>query len=189
MAPVLSEDGAGVYRWAMDKQRIFVSACLLGHAVRYDGRSKPVDHPLIDRWKAEGRIVTLCPEMAAGLPVPRPPAEIEPGADALGVLSGERRVLENSGGDVTAAFIAGADLASDLAARTGCRYALLTDGSPSCGSRHVHAGRFDGEKIAGQGVVAARLKAAGIAVFPESEIEDLAALIEREETHLSSEPA
>lgn len=172
----------------MEKSRIFVSACLLGHAVRFDGRSKPVSHPLIDRWHEEGRIVTLCPEMAAGLPVPRPPAEIEPGANAAGVLNGEGRVIENSGSDVTAAFVTGADMARELAGRQGCRYALLTDGSPSCGSRHIHAGRFNGERIVGEGVVAARLKAAGIAVFPESEIEDLAALIAREETRVSSDP-
>ncbi|MAY61261.1 MAG: purine-nucleoside phosphorylase [Rhizobiales bacterium] len=172
----------------MEKSRIFVSACLLGHAVRYDGRSKSFSHPLIKRWMEEGRIVTLCPEMAAGLPVPRPPAEIEPGADAAGVLGGEGRVFENSGGDVTAAFVAGADMAGVLADREGCRYALLTDGSPSCGSRHVHAGRFDGQRIAGEGVVAARLKAAGISVFPESEIEELAVLIALEETRALSDP-
>ena len=179
--PVLSQDGAGVYCRRMERSRIFVSACLLGHAVRYDGRAKPLAHPLIEQWRGEGRIVTMCPEMAAGLPVPRPPAEIEPGADAAAVLAGTARIRENTGGDVTEAFLSGADLAVDLALNSGCRYALMTDGSPSCGSRHVHAGRFDGTRIEGTGVVAARLKGVGIRVFAESEIEELRATIEREE--------
>jgi uncharacterized protein YbbK (DUF523 family) len=165
----------------VETSRIFVSACLLGHAVRYDGRAKPLAHPLIETWRGEGRIVTLCPEMAAGLPVPRPPAEIEPGADAGAVLAGTARIREKTGGDVTATFLAGADLAVKLALGTGCRYALMTDGSPSCGSRHVHAGQFDGTRIAGTGVVAARLREAGLSVFAESEIEQLAAALARDE--------
>jgi uncharacterized protein YbbK (DUF523 family) len=165
----------------MQRSRIFVSACLLGHAVRYDGRSKPVSHRLIDRWREEGRLVTLCPEMAAGMPVPRPPAEIEAGATAGSLLEGAGRVMDNTGADVTREFLAGADMALDLARKNHCRYALLTDGSPSCGTRTVHSGRFDGAKMSGEGVVARRLKDAGIVVFPENELEELAALIARDE--------
>ncbi|TDH35765.1 DUF523 domain-containing protein [Pseudohoeflea suaedae] len=161
----------------MKTQRILVSACLLGHAVRYDGRSKPVSHQLLDRWMAEGRIVMLCPEMAAGLPVPRPPAEIEPGGLAADVLEGRARVMDSTGADVTGDFVAGADIALDLARRTGCRFALLTDGSPSCGSGTVYTGRFDGTRQDGEGVVASRLRGAGIAVFPESRIEELAEML------------
>ena len=174
---MLSEDGAGVYYARMNKQRILVSACLLGHAVRYDGRAKPVSHHLIETWMEEGRIVTLCPEMAAGMPVPRPPAEIEAGAGAADVLDGRARVMDITGTDVTGEFVAGADLALDLARKNDCRFALLTDGSPSCGSRKVYTGRFDGTKQDGEGVVARRLRNAGIAVFPERAIEELAALL------------
>ncbi|WP_406741240.1 2-thiouracil desulfurase family protein, partial [Bordetella pertussis] len=28
------------------------------------------------RWQAERRVVAVCPEVAGGLPTPRPPAEI-----------------------------------------------------------------------------------------------------------------
>src|SRR5262245_5202540 len=116
----------------MDK--ILVSACLMGHAVRYDGRSKPLYHPALDRWQKEGRLVTLCPEMSAGMPVPRPPAEIEDGATGEDVLTGRGSVRELTGGDVTEQFLQAAENALSLARETGCRYALLIDGSPSCGS-------------------------------------------------------
>jgi uncharacterized protein YbbK (DUF523 family) len=60
------------------------------------------------------------------------------------------------------------------ARRTGCRWALLTDGSPSCGSSFVYSGRFDGVRRAGRGVVAEALLASGIAVFTPADIEQLA---------------
>src|SRR5690606_13036726 len=97
-------------------------------------------------------------------------------ADAI--LSGVGRIVEKGGRDVTDRFLVGAELALDLALQTRCRFALLTDGSPSCGTRGIHAGRFDGEKRTGQGVVAARFAEAGITVFPEAEIEALAAAVE-----------
>ncbi|OLP58711.1 purine-nucleoside phosphorylase [Xaviernesmea oryzae] len=162
------------------KAKILVSACLLGHAVRYDGTAKPLLHPLLARWQAEGRLVTLCPEVSAGLPVPRPPAEIEPGASGVDVIAGTARVLEKTGGDATAAFLQAADNALALVVRTGCRYALLIDGSPSCGSIAIYDGRFEGHKQPGEGVVAARLRQAGIAVYAHSQIEDLARALERE---------
>jgi uncharacterized protein YbbK (DUF523 family) len=78
-------------------KKILVSACLIGHAVRYDGRSKPLVHPVIERWRAEGRLVTICPEMSAGMPVPRSPAEIAAGASGEDVLAGLARVIEMTG--------------------------------------------------------------------------------------------
>jgi uncharacterized protein YbbK (DUF523 family) len=118
----------------------------MGHAVRYDGQAKPLVHPALDRWRAEGRLVTICPEMSAGMPVPRLPAEIEPGKSADDVLAGSARVLEGNGGDVTAEFRQAAENALALALETGCAYALLIDGSPSCGSGFVYDGRFSGRR-------------------------------------------
>ena len=158
--------------------KILISACLLGHAVRYDGKGKPLSHPAIDRWKTEGRMVTICPEMAGGMAVPRPPAEIEGGACGLDVLQGRARVLEITGGDVTAEFIAGAQKALAFAKDNGCGYALLIDGSPSCGSVAVYDGSFSGRKHAGNGVTAALLAQAGIAVFSDGQIDALVALVE-----------
>ncbi len=154
--------------------RILVSACLMGQAVRYDGQAKPLSHPLLERWRQEGRLVSLCPEMAAGLPVPRPPAEIAGPGGGEAVLNGTAPVLENTGRDVTAAFLLAAERALAVAHENDCRFALLIDGSPSCGSSEIYDGRFAGVKRAGQGVVAARLSRAGIAVFAPRDIEALA---------------
>lgn len=155
------------------QSKILVSACLMGHAVRYDGRAKPLVHPAIERWQAEGRLVTICPEMSAGMPVPRPPAEIGNGAAGEDVLAGRADVVELTGGDVTAQFLLAAANAVALAREAGCRYALLIDGSPSCGSGFIYDGTFSGRRQAGNGVTAAALKADGVEVFSDREIERL----------------
>lgn len=150
---------------------VLVSACLLGDAVRWDGGHKRLDAAVLWRWQAEGRVVGFCPECAGGLPVPRAPAEIEPGGDAAAVLAGRACVLSRDGVDVSAAFVAGAQAALRAAREAGAAVALLKDGSPSCGSRCVHDGRFAGTTVPGRGVTAERLAAAGLAVFAETEIE------------------
>ena len=153
--------------------KILVSACLMGHAVRYDGRAKPLIHPAIESWREEGRLVTICPEMSSGMVVPRPPAEIAGGATGEDVLAGTARVMEISGGDVTDGFRRAAENALALAKETGCRYALLIDGSPSCGSGFIYDGTFSGGRHPGDGVTAALLKRAGIAVYSDHEIDRL----------------
>ncbi|WP_426236952.1 DUF523 domain-containing protein [Pararhizobium sp. DWP1-1-3] len=159
-------------------EKILVSACLMGHAVRYDGQARPLVHPVLDRWREEGRLVTICPEMSAGMPVPRLPAEIAKGKAGADVLSGAARVLESQGGDVTDGFRQAAENALALARETGCAYALLIDGSPSCGSGFIYDGSFTGRRLAGEGVTAALLRANGIRVFSGKEIETLAVLID-----------
>jgi uncharacterized protein YbbK (DUF523 family) len=161
----------------MTRSKILISACLLGHAVRYDGKGKPLHHPAIDRWREEGRLITICPELAGGMSVPRPPAEIENAMTGADVLAGLARVVEVTGGDVTADFIAGAHQALEFAQSHGCTHALLIDGSPSCGSGFIYDGAFAGRRHAGNGVTAALLEGAGIRVFSDRRIDELEMLV------------
>ncbi|MQY08415.1 hypothetical protein ACRB68_65220 [Actinomadura sp. RB68] len=144
--------------------------------MRYDGAGKPVRDALFEGWRAEGRLVPFCPEVAGGLPVPRPPAEIVGGGGAE-VLDGTARVVTDTGADVTGAFLRGARLALDTARRAGARVAILKEGSPSCGSHRVHDGTFSGRKVAGDGVTAALLEREGIRVFSEDELPAVAAFL------------
>lgn len=155
--------------------KVLVSACLVGRPVRYDGRAKALGGDLVARWRAEGRLVVHCPEVAGGLPVPRPPAEIEPGAGAADVLAGGARILTPDGDDVTAAFVAGARAALETARRHGASVAVLKESSPSCGLHEVYDGTFGGRKRPGPGVTARLLLDSGIAVFSEDELEAAAA--------------
>lgn len=154
-------------------QRILVSACLLGWPVRYDGGHKALSNQLLSRWISEGRLVALCPESAAGMPTPRPAAEHAPGASASAIIEGHAKIYDKTGANVTSGFLHGAQIALQTARQHGCKYALLKDGSPSCGSAFVYAGNFDGKTRSGNGVVAQLLKQNDIEVFSESEIESL----------------
>ncbi len=145
----------------------------MGHAVRYDGAAKTVANPILARWQVEGRLVAFCPEISGGFVVPRLPAEIEPNATAQDVLTGAARILESSGTDVTAGFLAGAQAALLAAQNADCRHAILTDGSPSCGSSFVYSGHFDGVKRDGIGVTTALLRQNGIQVWHQGQIDDL----------------
>jgi uncharacterized protein YbbK (DUF523 family) len=140
---------------------VLVSACLRGVPCRFDGRDKHV--AALDTLLAGRRVVPFCPEQAGGLATPRRPAELR-GGDGHGVLEGTARVVEDTGGDVTAAFVAGAERALAAARRAGCAEAVLMPRSPSCGASGVHDGTFSGRLVPGEGVTAALLRRHGIAV-------------------------
>ncbi|TPN88268.1 DUF523 domain-containing protein [Mesorhizobium sp. CU2] len=154
-------------------ERVLVSACLLGSKVRYNGSFRLDRHPVLARWQSEGRIVQICPEVAAGFATPRPPAEIQGAGDGHAVLQGQGRVIEQTGGDVTRLYREAGQLALDLARESGCRYAVLTDGSPSCGSSFIYDGSFSGARVAGRGTTTALLEENGVRVFSEDRINEL----------------
>ena len=149
---------------------VLVSACLLGEKVRYNGAEASCMDPIIAKWLAEQRIVPFCPEVASGLGVPRPAAEIRGGAGGA-VLDGAWHVVTLVGENVTEFYVRGARLALDLALRNGVRLAVLKEGSPSCGSTFIHDGSFTGARRQGQGVTTALLERTGIRVFNEQQLD------------------
>ena len=72
-------------------------------------------------------------------------------------------------------------LALRAAQASGCSAALLTDGSPTCGSEFIYDGSFRGIQKAGMGVAASLLAENGIAVFSEKQIDELIAWVEERE--------
>jgi len=148
-------------------QKILVSSCLLGEKVRYDGGHSNM--PALEQWQKKGRIVAICPEVAGGLPVPRPAAEIETGDSDL-VLRGNGLIRRIDGQDVTDAFIDGAERALALCFKHHIRVAILKEGSPSCGSNFVNNGNFSGTKIDGMGITARLLSQHGISIFNENHL-------------------
>lgn len=147
-----------------------VSACLLGICTRYDGGCCPV--PRLIELAAHGLAVPVCPEVAGGLPIPRPPAEIV-GGDGQAVLDGQARVLTIEGQDATDAFLVGARQTLETVQRLGIRQAVLKDDSPSCGCRRIYDGNFSGRMVSGQGVIAALLQRNGITILSEEELEEV----------------
>ena len=141
-------------------KKILVSACLLGDACRYDGKSKP--SPAVIALREKYELIPVCPEVMGGLPTPRMPSEI----------CGTRVVMKD-GTDVTQNYETGAQIALRMAREHGCTVAVLKERSPSCGSGLIHNGLFDGGMTDGDGITARLLKANGIRVLGESEITSL----------------
>ena len=48
---------------------------MLGDAVRYDGQSKPCAI-IIEQLSKQFELIPICPEVEAGLPIPRPPVQL-----------------------------------------------------------------------------------------------------------------
>ena len=155
--------------------RVLVSACLLGCRCRYDGAARA--HPLMEVLARRHTLVPVCPEQLGGLPTPRPPAE----------RTGER-VRTRTGEDVTEQYRRGAEEALALCRRLECRAALLKERSPSCGRGQVYDGTFSGTLVPGDGVTAALLLEAGIPVYGESQIGELAGEEEAEDRPAGAPP-
>jgi len=141
------------------KQPMLISACLIGEYCRYDGQNS-VRSDLLALLQGEA-LIPVCPEIAGGLPTPRPPAEIR----------GEQVVREN-GEIVTAQFMRGAEICLDAGLTGAAAQAILKSRSPACGCGKVYDGSFTGTLIEGDGVFTQILKAAGIKCFSDEDLMD-----------------
>lgn len=146
---------------------MLLSACLAGVECTYKGEGKP--RPWAIRLVAQGRAVPVCPEVAGGLPVPRPEAEIH-GGEGGDVLRGAARVRDIGGADVTDAYLAGARIAVNAARRAGATVAVLKARSPACGCGAIYDGSFSDRLRDGDGVAAAALKEEGLTVVSDEEV-------------------
>ena len=145
--------------------KVVVSACLLGENCKYSGGNNRCVR-LIERLseRPDIEVIPVCPEVAGGLPTPRPPAEI---------VDGE--VVNNQGVSVDAEYRAGiaAEMerlapmidAGEVAA------AVLQSRSPSCGVHEVYDGTFTGRLIPGQGLFAEALAQAGVMLVDAADVE------------------
>lgn len=154
----------------------------MGLKVRYNGSEKAQLAVTLAHLQAEQRLVVHCPELAAGLPTPRPPAEIVQ-ANGNDVMQGRASIVEKSGQDVTGHYQLAAWLALRTALETGCDVALLTDGSPTCGSQFIYDGSFNGQRHPGMGVATALLRQHGITVFSDQQLDEFCAWIEENDKH------
>lgn len=139
-----------------------VSGCLLGHNCKYNGGNN-ADKVVTDFCKNHKYIV-VCPERAANLPCPRPPAE------RVG-----NRILNKEGEDVTEAFLKGARTSLSMCLKMSeiageeIEGAILKANSPSCGVGRIYDGTFSGTLTEGDGIFASMLEQMGIEVITEKE--------------------
>lgn len=152
-------------------KKILVSECLFGgRVVRYDAGMVEETHPLFLKWKEEGRLIPVCPEVFGGLPTPRPDAQ----------RCGEK-IMNKAGQDVTEEFTVGAREALRLAKEEDVLFCIMKQHSPSCGSKEIYDGTFTDTIVPGQGLAVEMLRDAGFKVFGEEDMEEAAAYLAKHE--------
>lgn len=150
-----------------EMKKILVSQCLYGgEPVRYDGKTKAETDFRFLKWKEQGRLIPICPEVFGGLKVPRVDAQRQ----------GDK-IIARTGLDVTGEYTKGAKEAVRLARENNIICAIMKEKSPSCGSKKIYDGTFSGELIEGQGLAVELLREEGFLVFSELELDEVEKLI------------
>ncbi|MGC7873261.1 DUF523 domain-containing protein [Desulfosporosinus sp. SYSU MS00001] len=140
---------------------LLVSACLAGINCRYDGKNTKIEE--IVKLVKDGKAIPICPEVIAGLCIPRDSCEI------LVTDDGEKKVISRSNEDFTEVYKRGAQQTLTIAKTIGINTAILKARSPSCGSGLIYDGTFSGTLLNGYGFTAELLLENGIRVYTEED--------------------
>lgn len=141
--------------------KILVSACLLGRNCKYNGGNN--FDPGVAEFVRDKEVVEVCPEVTAGLGIPRTPIEIVGG------------VLKNRDGrDVDSALREAVRQLLEQIGGEDIDCAVLKSRSPTCGVKQVYDGSFSGKLVHGSGVFAKALMDAGYRVIDAEDIEKYA---------------
>jgi uncharacterized protein YbbK (DUF523 family) len=147
-------------------ETILVSACLLGLPTRYDGKAKRSQDVLDYLQREKLTPIPVCPEQLAGMATPRNKTFFKSG-DGRAVLAGNGEAVSEDGRSMNAIFCRGAKMTLEIARLSGCRRALLKEGSPSCGVNRVYLRE---DKVPGVGITCALLLNSGMDVISEEDI-------------------
>ncbi len=147
----------------MTKERVLVSACLLGENCKYNGGNNKTN--AIIEFLKDKEVFPVCPEVFGGLPTPRLKNEI--------ILSNNQRIVINENKeDVSEYFIKGALISLKKALDNGITLAILKQKSPSCGYKKIYNGNFDGTIIEGNGIFTDILLKHNIKVLTEEDFKE-----------------
>lgn len=140
-------------------KKIIVSACLLGENCKYNGGNN-FDSKVAAF--AEGReVIPVCPEVLAGLGVPRIPIEIRDGV-----------VVRRDGVVVDPTIRDAVNQILEQLKDEDIECAILKARSPTCGVHQIYDGSFTGTLVDGTGVLAQALKETGYTVLDNEDLEE-----------------
>ena len=137
--------------------KILVSACLLGRNCKYNGGSNYSEK--VVEFVRDKEVIEACPEVLAGLGIPRIPIEI---------VNSELRDRDGVSKDAVLREAIAKILKSIEGEDIDC--AILKSRSPTCGPRQVYDGTFTGTLRDGAGLFAQALMDAGIRVIDVEEL-------------------
>ncbi len=145
-----------------DKIKIGISSCLLGNNVRYDGGNK-LDQYLIDSFGQIVEWVPVCPEVEAGLPVPREPMQL------VGDETKPRLITLETKMDRTDDLTRWAGIKLKQWEEQGIRGFVFKARSPSCGVHDTPLFSASGDPIGARAGLFADMV---MKVFPSLPVED-----------------
>ena len=137
--------------------KILVRACLLGENCKYNGGNNYCAR--VAEYVKDKEVLTVCPEVMAGMGIPRTPIEIVDGV-----------LMDRNGNKVDAALRSAIAQAMELVRKEEIECAILQSRSPTCGVNQIYDGSLSGKLIPGSGVFAQALRDAGYRVIDAEDI-------------------
>lgn len=137
--------------------KILVSGCLLGENCKYNGGNNY--NPRVVEFLKGKEVISICPEMMAGMGCPRNPIEIVDGV-----------LTDCHGKNVDSLIRKSVMEIMERIRDEEIQCAILQSRSPTCGVNQVYDGTFSGKLIPGSGVFAKSLMDAGYLVIDGEDI-------------------
>ncbi len=137
--------------------KVLVSACLLGENCKYNGGNNY--DPNVVAFLEGKEVIPVCPEVMAGLGIPRTPIEI---------VNGELR--DRNGNSVDEALRKAVAEVLKLVGEEQITCCVLKSRSPTCGVHQIYDGTFSGTLISGSGSLAQALIDAGLQVMDAEDL-------------------
>ena len=137
--------------------KIVVSACLLGEKCKYNGGCNYSE--AVAEFVKGREVIPVCPEVKAGLGVPRVPVEIVDGV-----------VMTKDGSSVDVWLRTAVSQILEELKEEPIECAILKSRSPTCGVKQVYDGTFTGKLVDGMGVMADAMQKTGYKVIDSEDI-------------------
>ena len=137
--------------------KVLVSACIMGVNCKYNGENN--ENIAAMNFLKDKEVISICPEVLAGMKIPRSCAEIVDG-----------RVVDENGNDVSLEYDKAVAVALSKIQNEEIDLVILQSRSPTCGVNQIYDGSFTGKLIPGMGLFAKALKQRGYNVIDVEEI-------------------
>ena len=140
--------------------KVAVSACLVGKNTKYNGKNNY--NEAVMKYLQDKEYITICPEVAGGLPTPRVPSERV-----------KDKVINKIGEDVTINFVNGAQIELDKLLKENIKIIIVKEKSPSCGYKQIYDGTLSNQLTDGNGVFVDLALKQGFTIYTEKDIEKM----------------
>ena len=137
--------------------KVLVSACIMGVNCKYNGKNN--ENIAAMNFLKDKEVISICPEVLAGMKIPRSCAEIVDG-----------RVVDENGNDASLEYDKAEAAALSKIQNEEIDLVILQSRSPTCGVNQIYDGSFTGKLIPGMGLFAKALKQRGYNVIDVEEI-------------------